>query len=215
MILAAVCLLFAVAAVVAFLVVINDSQVIVKRGNTSIYYVEEVPKGIIRLNLIWLNRTIEEEREYFNSLKNIFQGTVREINNIAIKNGESKHISHWGLIRVEITEVLQGEIAEGDIISMLSSLPISENVDIRPSRGIKRLEVGMEGIFMPQEFGDTAYFGHGENKIFYSEIADYFISGFYFNKSGRMINELRGEAYPSINNGSSIEDIKALIASYN
>lgn len=91
----------------------------------------------------------------------VFRGIVRDLSNLTIDFGEST--TYCCIAAIDITKVYKGNLQRGDRIKMLLPFPVGiegwyqENCDALTS-----IEVGMEGIFMPWAYDDSARWEMGK-----------------------------------------------------
>jgi hypothetical protein len=153
------------------------------------------------------------EDEIFNAWASvIFYGKVAKIRNIVLNfNGE---LEFRALASIEVGEVYRGDIAPGDILSVLLPCPINGGLWVEDTGVISRLKEGMSGIFLPRRYTETDFWEQNGAAVLQRDIAAY---GMPDGERYAFLETPEGIAYsawgfPSLPENASMEDVKELIA---
>ena len=193
--------------------IVDDNSFTLSRSSSNIQvsYVNELPDmPQTEANLIWLT-----ENELINQGNtSIFYGTVQSIKNIEIDFNGIKVYRTLSTIRVD--KIYRGSCEQGDIISILLPVTITENAYVEDNSVIYAMREGMSGIFMPYQFDMVDEYSYQTTNgltLYYLDIAQYgFLDGeryaFLETDNGLLFART---AYTSINTATSIEEIEQYI----
>jgi hypothetical protein len=214
----AIILLFIIVGVTVYLITRTSSNLIIRRGVITVYYVDEVPGSRVSGTPSGRRMTEENEKLLFNSFVDIFHGTVLETRNIAYTTGMDAggwpYPSHMGIIITEVNEVIRGNKSAGDKVTILSWYPISPNMIFNSGGGsASEIRAGMSGLFLPLEIYEHDGIYSEGYEVYYNEFADYWSNIFFIDTPEGLLSDFMSQ-YHSLNNQSTLEDIKALIAYY-
>ena len=130
-------------------------------------YVDEVPDEKVSYDLADLSL-----EEIFNKWgKVIVQGTVIKIKNIQLEFKDSK--SYRALATIKVDKVYKGEAKEGDTITVLLPCGINDGTWTEDCGVISCIRKGMQGIFMPMIYDDSAYEEMNGVTLHLKELAEY------------------------------------------
>lgn len=142
----------------------------------------------------------------------VFRGRVRGLTNVTIDfNGEKEARC---IAAVEVEKVYQGGIAAGDQISMLLPCAIDpERIAVEDTEVISRLEIGMEGIFMPLIYDENSFIEMNGAVLQKQDLADCGLGdgmrwAFLSTAQGLVFER---DAYPGAENAATLDDIEAYV----
>ncbi len=149
----------------------------------------------------------------------IFRGTVLGLYNIVVDfdpDSDNKICKQYMCIAViRVDKVFRGDIAVGDQLRML--LPCAIDVDdlwVEDTDTISRIEVGMEGIFMPHIYSETSEMSMGAKCIMLADLADCGLGDgtrwAFLQGAQRLI--FADFAYPGAAGATTLEAIEAYIS---
>jgi hypothetical protein len=143
----------------------------------------------------------------------VFEGTVKAVDNIKLDFGETEF--YRAIVQIEVTEVIRGNLAVGDVLSVLLPNPIDSNVEVSDTLVTSQIRVGTKGIFMPMIYDETSIYSTNEKTLYLIEIAE---AGFSDGQRWAFLETQNGllyanDAYPSFSDVESLEDIKEIIHS--
>ncbi len=120
---------------------------------TITYGDEGIPATFSTFNKSLLAHLTEEE---LFSRENMyaFRGRVLELQNVTIDFGS--HQIYRCVAVLQVDKVYQGDLQEGQHLRMLLPCPILADMWMEDTGIISRLRVGMEGIFMPTVYDESA-----------------------------------------------------------
>ena len=164
-------------------------------------------------DLEWLSEEELFSKNYQGFTMAAFEGTIEKIQNIVIDFGETK--DYYAIASINVTDVLSGEMTEGELIDVLLPNPINTNVHVSETTYSSQIRLGQKGIFMPVEYNERATYEIGNGKLFLRELAPYgFMDGerwlFLQTKDGLIYNEA---AYPSLASAQNLAEMKEIIKS--
>lgn len=110
------------------------------------------------------------EDELFHSYNtDIFSGTIKEIRNIEIDfNG---HADYRAFAKIEVADVIRGEIMPGEIASILLPAPINvKGLWVEDTDVISHMAIGTSGIFMPLKYDESHYREEAGVKLYFIDI---------------------------------------------
>ena len=177
------------------------------RGNVRASYTLFAPHVKTHYDLVYLT-----EYEIINDwTTDIFYGTVEEIRNISISfNGD---VSYQAIAKIKVNEVLHGDVAYGDVISVLLPCPIGQWLWIEDTGVISQLRAGMSGIFMPRKYMEDDTWEQNGAILVLSDITDYGLGdgerfAFLETSQGLVFADF---AYPSLPKDAGLDDVRAFI----
>lgn len=143
----------------------------------------------------------------------VFEGTVKAVDNIKLNFGDTEF--YRAIVQIEVTEAIRGNLAVGYVISVLLPNPIDSNVEVSDTLVTSQIRIGTKGIFMPMIYDETSIYSTNDKTLFLIEIAE---SGFSDGQRWAFLETLNGlvydsDAYPSLSNAESLEDVKEIILS--
>ena len=155
----------------------------------------------------------QTEKELFNNWDtSIFDGTIREITNIELDFG-GRYKDYRAIAKIEVNEMLRGDLAVGSEIEVLLPAPVGENVWVEDTDITSQFKVGMTGIFMPRKLTETDYHEENGKKLYLLDLAQYsFMDGvrYAFIETDKGLQFGRW-AYPSIANAVTLDEVKEFI----
>ena len=150
----------------------------------------------------------------------IFYGEVKKIRNIVLDfRGASLdyHLDYQAIAEIEVREVYRGDIAPGDVISVLLPCPIGKGVWVEDTGVISQLREGMTGIFMPIRYSETDCWEENGVTLILRDVAGYGLPDgerYAFLETPGGLAYAGQWAFPSLPENAALEDVKALIAAY-
>ena len=151
-------------------------------------------------SLAWL-----EPEEIFAMDTVIFRGTVQGLRYFRVKMGGQR--MDYTVATVEVTDCVRGELAVGDICSIL--LPCAPGRSISTAGDLEKLEEGSDAVFMPCcATADTGW-RSGENYFCYADLAElYFDEGirFLFLDTGEGLSFAR-DVYTDIAGAETLDEV--------
>lgn len=151
-------------------------------------------------SLAWL-----EPEEIFAMDTVIFRGTVQGLRYFRVKMGGQR--MDYTVATVEVTDCVRGELAVGDICSIL--LPCAPGRSISTAGDLEKLEEGSDAVFMPcRATADTGW-RSGEDYFCYADLAElYFDEGirFLFLDTGEGLSFAR-DVYTDIAGAETLDEV--------
>lgn len=140
-----------------------------------------------------------------------FEGKVYHIQNIVIDFGEMK--DYYAIASINVTDVLSGEVIEGELVDVLLPNPINTNVSVSETTYSSQIRVGQKGIFMPIEYSEDAIYKMENGKLVLKELAPYGLMDgdrwvFLQINDELIYNEA---AYPSLASARNLAEMKEII----
>ena len=142
----------------------------------------------------------------------IFEGIIREIHNIEIDfNG---HSVYRAFTKIEVTDVIRGNMKQGDIVSILLPAPIRmKGLWVSETEVISHMKSGMKGFFMPFVYDETSIIEMNGATLVLSEIAEYGLAdgerwAFLETSNGLVFARW---AYESIADAETLDEIRQYI----
>ena len=175
-------------------------------GNASVRYIKNPPMIKTSQSLISLTEDEIFSDEWASA---IFYGRVTEIRNIVLNFNFS--LDYRAIAKIKVEEAYKGDIAVGDVISVLLNCPIASGVWVTDTEVTSQLREGMTGIFMPRRFSETDYWEQNGAKLLIRDVAPYILNerfAFLETPGGLAYAEW---AFPSLPKNATLQDVKALI----
>lgn len=153
-----------------------------------------------------------EEKMFAREDMYIFRGKVSDLANITIDFNGEKEPRCIALIVIE--EVYKGDLAVGDTIRMLLPCVIGlEGIGESPTKVIRQIESGMEGIFMPWVYDEESYMEQNGAVLMLEDIAECGLAdgmrwAFLFTKRGLVYDK---NAYPGAKDAENLKDIEKYV----
>lgn len=186
--------------------------------NVKVSYISNVPGGLFfggigsssSADLAWMT-----EEEIFGPIASvettIVRGTVTGIENIVIDfNGEKEYRA---LATVEVEKVIRGDCEPGDVLTIKLPCPIGGGIAVEDTGVISRIRVGMEGIFMPRQYGEDEYWEQNGAVLLQKDVAGYgFWDGerFAFLQTEEGIVYARG-SFTGMSEPATLDDVEEYI----
>lgn len=182
----------------------NSQGVSVKEINT-------LPDFSSKGDLIWLSEEELFQRHHFGLEMVAFEGTITETQNIVVNFGRTK--DYYAIASIEVSDVLRGNLSEGDIISVLLPNPIQTNVGVSETTYSSQIRTGQKGIFMPVTYDEHATIEMDNKVLVKQDLAPYgFLDGERWmilqTDEGMIYNE---EAYPSLAPAQTLSEMKEIL----
>lgn len=141
----------------------------------------------------------------------VFQGEVEQVENICIRFGSEAVYRALATLRVET--VYQGSCKAGDTVTVLLPCPVGTGVWVEDTDTVSAMELGMKGIFMPMAYQSDSTWKENGKTLYLKDLADYgFADGeryaFLQGRSGLIFS---GEAYPSLAEAQTLEDVEDFV----
>lgn len=177
-------------------------------GGVTITKIDQAPAGTTSSgDLAWY--TEEELFTRFPTL--IFRGEVLSLQNLAVDfAGE---VSYRAVAEIRVDEVLRGDCASGDVLTVLLPCPVSDDVWVEDCDTLAALQTGMSGIFMPVAYDDGSVWEQNGKTLQLTELAEYgFLDGlrFAFLETGDGLLYSR-EAYPGLDGAQTLDEADSYI----
>lgn len=174
----------------------------------AVYYVDESDVPIEGSQASLMSMT--EEELFTKWDPNVVQGVVKQIDHIELDfNGQSDYQS---LVTIHVTAVYHGVVKEGaDII--VRTPYIGSDIQQEDTGVVSRLQVGVEGIFMPIRYDETFKWEQNGAVLQVNDIADF---GFPDGERYLFLDTADGlvfmrDAYPSLADAQTLSDVKAFM----
>jgi len=148
----------------------NDKELTLDQSHgITVKEINDPPNISTAADLGWLS-----EEELFSKSQHgftmvTFEGTVDHIQNIVIDFGETK--DYYAIASINVTDILSGEIIEGEMVDILLPNPIHTNVSVSETTYSSQIRQGQKGIFMPIEYNEHATYAIGNSKLFLQELS--------------------------------------------
>lgn len=98
----------------------------------------------------------------------IFEGMVKSVANIKLDFGGTEF--YRAIAHIEITDTIRGDLAVGDILSVLLPSPIDPNIQVSDTFVTSKMSVGTKGIFMPMVYDETSIYRTNDKTLHLVEI---------------------------------------------
>lgn len=162
-------------------------------------------------NIEWLSEEELFSKNHHGFTMVAFEGMVDQIQNIVIDFGETK--DYYAIASISVTDVLSGDITEGELIDVLLPNQINTDVNVSETTYSSQIRVGQKGIFMPIEYNEHAIYEIENGKLVLQELAPY---GFMDGERWIVLQTNDGliydkEAYPSLTPAQNLSEIKEII----
>lgn len=209
----AACLLLVAAASVAVPRIYGVGRIALPQSDSGVRarYIYNPPP--VRTQAVLVELSEEEIFRGFGGRENvIFYGEAKKIRNIVLDFHGA--LNYQAIAEIEVKEVYHGDIAPGDVLSVLLPCPIMDGMWVEDTGVISQLREGMTGIFMPCLYSETDYWEENGATLILRDIAAY---GMPDGERFAFLETPGGLAYaawafPSLPENAAPEDVKALIA---
>lgn len=156
---------------------------------------------------------LTEEEMFGQENMYVFRGRVSGLTNVTVDfNGEKEARC---IASVEVEKVYQGGIAAGEQISMLLPCAVApEGSAMEDTAVISKLEVGMEGIFMPMVYDENSFVEMNGAVLQKQDLAVCGLADgmrWAFLSTGRGLLFAR-DAYPGAESAETLDDVEAYLA---
>ncbi len=190
----------------------NGNELTLEQSHdVTVKEINDPPNISTSADLEWLS-----EEELFSKYQHgftmvAFEGTVDQIQNIVIDFGETK--DYRAIASINVSNVLSGEIIEGEMVDILLPNPINTDVSKSETTYSSQIRQGQKGIFMPIEYNERAIYETGGSKLVLQELAPFGLMDgerwiFLQTTDGLIYNEA---AYPSLASAQNLEEMKEII----
>lgn len=141
----------------------------------------------------------------------IFRGKVRKLINVLINFGKSKE--YRCILYIEVTALIDCDIAIGDTVAVLLPFPIAEGYHTSIGSVAENITEGTEGIFITTVYDETSIFEVNDSTLYLNELAKYGLPDgerylFIETDGGLMYSE---DCYPKAKNANGLDDIEKYI----
>lgn len=190
----------------------NDKEFTLEQSHgITVKEINDPPNISTVTDIEWLSEEELFSKNHHGFTMVAFEGTVDQIQNIVIDFGETK--DYYAIASISVTDVLSGEIIEGELVDVLLPNPINTDVSVSETTYSSQIRLGQKGIFMPIEYNERAIYEIGNGKLILQELASYgFMDGerwiFLQITDGLIYNE---EAYPSLAPAQNLVEMKEII----
>lgn len=156
---------------------------------------------------------MSEEEMFSREAMYVFRGRVSGLSNITIDfNGEREVRC---LVMVAVERVYQGDIAEGEQITMLApcAIDILGGSHMEDTGIISQLKSGMEGIFMPWTYSEASYMEMNGATLMLRDLAPCGLADgmrWAFLETERGLTFMRS-AYPGASDAKTLDDVEAYV----
>ena len=141
----------------------------------------------------------------------VFEGTVKEVRNIACDFGS--RTDYRAIAAIEVGEVLRGSIGVGDTVNLLLPAPVGTDIWVEDTGVSTRISKGTRGIFLPIKYDETSIYEEGGQKLALLDLAGYGLPDgerWLFLETAEGLVYLE-DAYPSFAGAKDLQDIKKII----
>ena len=183
-------------------------------SGVRVSYIKNPPNIQASSSLVHLTEEelFAERTKYGGNKIFIFEGIIREIHNIEIDfNG---HSVYRAFAKIEVTDIIRGDIKQGDIVSILLPAPIRiEGLWVSDTEVISHMKTGMKGFFMPFVYDEKSIIEMNGATLVLSEIAEYGLGDgerwLFLETSNGLV--FARWAYESIADATTLEEVRQYI----
>lgn len=192
----------------------NDKEFTLEQSNgITVKEINDPPNILTSTDIEWLSEEELFSKNHYDFTMVAFEGIVDQIKNIVIDFGETK--DYRAIASISVTDVLSGEMIEGELVDVLLPNPINTDVSVSETTYSSQIRVGQKGVFMPIEYNERAIYETGGSKLVLRELAPYGLMDgerwiFLQTNEGLIYNE---EAYPSLAPSQNLTEMKEIIKS--
>lgn len=189
----------------------NDKEFTLEQSHgITVKEINDPPNTSTSADIEWLSEEELFSKNHHGFTMVAFEGTVDQIQNIVIDSKD-----YYAIASISVTDVLSGDITEGELVDVLLPNPINTDVNVSETTYSSQIRVGQKGVFMPIEYNERAIYETGGSKLVLRELAPYGLMDgerwiFLQTNEGLIYNE---EAYPSLAPSQNLTEMKEIIKS--
>ena len=169
----AACLILAITIAIPLLNNGGDFNLVLSNG-VKVSHADNLPDIRTEAELAYLT---EEElfADWIGMERVVFEGTVKQVDNIVLKFGiERHHTSYRAIAHIEVGEVFHGNIERGTIVTVLLPAPVGTGeIRVTDTSVSSQMTVGTTGIFLPVRYNESAIWEENKNTLYLQELAEF------------------------------------------
>ena len=209
----AVCLVLVIAMAIPFLNRGGGNFDLKLSNGVKVNYVNNPPAIANKADLVWLTEDELFAANIWGYEIVAFEGTVKEVRNIACDYNGRK--DYRAIATIDVSEVLRGHLEAGNTVTVLLPAPVGANLQVEDTGVSSLITAGTTGIFLPIKYDETSIREENGRTLALLDLAGY---GLPDGERWMFIETADGlvycrDAYPSFAEAEDLKDVKETILS--